>query len=161
VSDAATEGLRLRMKIWTDPETSLRYLIAMGMMRDVAKGRPISDVMIAYVMRDDATRMIEMTSGEWNALPFHYFKEDGPAPRASARVPDKIARLDFSPTKFPIAIRIYSGKTKEVIWSREITLAEARDLAKVEIPGYAGTEHYPVRTEIAYADGTTEVGGME
>lgn len=72
-----------------------------------------------------------------------------------------VTRHNFSPTKFPIAIRIYSGKTKEVIWSREITLEEARSLAKVDIPGYAGTEHYPVRTEIAYADGTTEVGGME
>lgn len=71
------------------------------------------------------------------------------------------ARHDFTPDKFPLTIRIFSGKTGEVIWSREVALEEARDLAKIEIPGYAGTEHYPVRTEIAFADGTTDVGGME
>jgi hypothetical protein len=161
-----SEDLRLRMKIWTDPKTSLRYLTAMGMMRDVENGRPTSNVMIIYVMRDDDTRMIELTSEEWNALPFYFFKEDGPAPRAIARVPDEIvtkpcARHDFAPAMFPLTIRIYSGKTQDLLWSREVTLDEAKGLAKVEIPGYAGTEHYPVRTEIAYADGTTEVGGMK
>ncbi len=70
------------------------------------------------------------------------------------------ARHDFSPTKFPLTIKLYSSKTGELLWARAVTLDEARGLAKVEIPGYGGTEHYPVRVEIEYADGTTEVGGM-
>jgi hypothetical protein len=36
-----------------------------------------------------------------------------------------------------------------------VTLDEARSLAKIEIPSFAGTEHYPVLAEILYADGTT------
>ena len=70
------------------------------------------------------------------------------------------ARHDYSPEKFPLTMRIYSSKTGEVVWSRTVTLDEARGLAKIEIPSYAGTEHYPVRAEIAYADGTIADGGM-
>lgn len=70
------------------------------------------------------------------------------------------ARHNFPPEKFPITFRTYSGKTGELLWSRTVTLDEARSLAKVEVPGYAGTEHYPVRTEIVYADGTTTLDGM-
>jgi hypothetical protein len=70
------------------------------------------------------------------------------------------ARYDLSPNKFPITLRLHSGKTGEVLWSRSVTIDEARNLAKVQIPGYAGTDHYPVRAEIEYADGTTEVGGL-
>jgi hypothetical protein len=71
------------------------------------------------------------------------------------------ARQDLSPKKFPITIKLLSSKTGEVVWSHVITLEEARSLAKVEIPSYANTEHYPVRAEIEYADGTTDVGGMQ
>ncbi len=71
------------------------------------------------------------------------------------------ARHDYSPEKFPLTMRIYSGKTGAVVWSRTVTLDEARSLAKIEIPSYAGTEHYPVRAEIAYADGTIADGGMQ
>ena len=71
------------------------------------------------------------------------------------------ARHDYSPEKFPLTMRIYSGKTGEVVWSRTVTRDEARGLAKIEIPSYAGTEHYPVRAEIAYADGTIADGGMQ
>lgn len=70
------------------------------------------------------------------------------------------ARHDLSPDRFPITIRLHSGKTGKALWSRTITIAEARDLAKVQIPSYANTDHYPVRAEIEYADGTTEVGGL-
>jgi hypothetical protein len=48
-----------------------------------------------------------------------------------------------------------------VLWSRTVTLDEARQLAKVKIPGYAGTEHYPVSVEIVYADGTTADGALQ
>jgi hypothetical protein len=67
---------------------------------------------------------------------------------------------DLSPDKFPLTIKILSGKTGEILWLREVTLAKARMLAEVLIPGYAHTEHYPVRAEITYADGTTEIRGM-
>lgn len=64
------------------------------------------------------------------------------------------ARHDFSPAKFPLTMRLYSSKTGQVVWSRTIALDEARQLAKIEIPSYADSEHYPVRAEIVYADGT-------
>lgn len=70
-------------------------------------------------------------------------------------------RQDLSPKKFPMTMKLVSGKTGEVLWTRVITLDEARILARIEIPSYAGTEHYPVRAEIEYADGTTDVGGMQ
>jgi len=78
-------GLRLRMKIWTDPRTLLRYLMPMGLFRDVVKGQPVTDVMYAYAMRDDVTKLVTLTAAEWNTLPFFYFQEDGWAPRANER----------------------------------------------------------------------------
>jgi hypothetical protein len=75
--------------------------------------------------------------------------------------PKPTARHDLTPEKFPLALRLYSGKTGEVVWSRTVTLAEAHQLAKVEIPSYAGSDHYPVRAEITYADGTTHDGAMQ
>ena len=83
-------GLRLRLKVWTDPATAKRYLMPSGFMRDVVNGHPVSDVMYAYAMRDDDTKIVTLTALEWNALPFFYFEEGGTAPRASARRPDVI-----------------------------------------------------------------------
>jgi hypothetical protein len=77
--------LRIRMKIWTDPATSRRYLMPTAIMPD-----PKSGVLTAYAMTDEDTRMVRLTAAEWNALPFFYFREDGPAPRAIARPPDAI-----------------------------------------------------------------------
>lgn len=71
------------------------------------------------------------------------------------------ARHDYPVTKFPITYRLFRGKTGDLLWERTVTLEEARRLAKVEIPGYGGTEHYPVRAEIAYADGTTSTQVMQ
>jgi hypothetical protein len=71
------------------------------------------------------------------------------------------ARVDLSPDAFPLTIRLFSGKTGEVLWSRTITIDEARGLAKIDVPGYAGTEHYPVRSEITYANGATAVEGLQ
>lgn len=71
------------------------------------------------------------------------------------------ARHDFPPEKYPLTIRFISGTTGAVVWERIVTLEEARDLAKVEIPSFAGTDHYPVRAEIIYADGTSETEGMQ
>jgi len=84
------EGLRLRMKVWTDPKTAKRYLMPTAFMRDIVKGRPVSDRMYAYAMSDDNTKIVTLTATEWNSLPFFYFQEDGPAPRASARPVDVI-----------------------------------------------------------------------
>jgi len=69
-------------------------------------------------------------------------------------------RRDLSARKFPITLKLVSGTTDEVVWSRTITLDEARGLAKIEVPSFAETRHHPVRTEVEYADGTSEVGGM-
>jgi hypothetical protein len=81
-------GLRLRMKVWTDPGTLKRYLMPTGFMRDLVRGQPVSDAMYAYAMSDDDTRLVELTATEWNSLPFFYFQEDGYAPRAAARPMD-------------------------------------------------------------------------
>jgi hypothetical protein len=78
------EGLRLRMKVWTDSKTGKRYLMPAAFMRDVVKGQPVSDAMYAYAMSDDSTKLVTLTAREWNSLPFFYFQEDGPAPRATA-----------------------------------------------------------------------------
>lgn len=71
------------------------------------------------------------------------------------------ARHDLAPSKFPFTLKLISGTTGEVVWSRTVTIDEARGLAKVEIPSFANSAHYPVRAEILYADGTTEVRGMQ
>src|SRR4029450_8742108 len=62
------EQIRLRMKVWTDPKTARGYLIPTAFMRDVVNGRPISDVMCAYAMSDDDTRIVTLTADEWNTL---------------------------------------------------------------------------------------------
>lgn len=89
-TEIATEGLRLRMKVWTDPKTAKRYLMPSAFMRDVVNGKPVTDKMYAYAMRDDDTKLVTLTAAEWNALPFFYFREDGSAPRATARPVDVI-----------------------------------------------------------------------
>jgi len=79
------KGLRLRVKIWTDPATSRRYLMPSAFVSD-----PRFGTMTAYAMTDDDTKIVKLTPVEWNALPFFFFQEDGPAPRAAARPVDAI-----------------------------------------------------------------------
>ena len=69
-----------------------------------------------------------------------------------------IARREYTPEKFPLTIQLYSNGTGELVWSRTVTLEEARAVAKIEIPSYLGTVHYPVRAEITCADGTCTDG---
>lgn len=69
-----------------------------------------------------------------------------------------IACHDFSPEKYPITIRIRSGKTGKELWWRTITLDEARTRPRIEIPSYAGSEHWPVHVDVAYADETIDIG---
>ena len=82
---APSEGLRLRMKIWTDPTTSKRYLAPTAVMSD-----PRFGTMVVYAMSDEDTKIIRLTPIEWNALPFFYFKEDGAAPRGAPRPADAL-----------------------------------------------------------------------
>lgn len=70
-------------------------------------------------------------------------------------------RHDLSPEKFPFKIKLISGTTGAVVWSRVVTINEARGLAKVEIPSFTDSKHYPVRAEIEYADGTIECGSKQ
>ena len=70
-------------------------------------------------------------------------------------------RHDLSPKKFPFTLKLVSGTTGKVVWSRTVTIDEARGLAKIQIPSFADSEHYPVRAEIEYADGTTDIKGMQ
>lgn len=83
--DLPAESLRVRVKIWTDPATGRRYLMPTAIMHDARSG-----ILTAYAMTDEDTKTVKLTAVEWNALPFFYFQEDGPAPRASARPPDAI-----------------------------------------------------------------------
>jgi hypothetical protein len=78
-------GLRLRMKVWTDPQTRKRYLLPVAFMRDLVRGQPVTDVMYSYAVADGETRTILLTAHEWNSLPFFYFQENGHAPRGAAR----------------------------------------------------------------------------
>jgi hypothetical protein len=80
-SEEPAAKLRVRMKVWTDPTTAKRYLVPSAFMRDLLNGQPISDAMYAYALRDDDTQTVLLTAGEWQALPFVYVQEDGPAPR--------------------------------------------------------------------------------
>ena len=67
--------------------------------------------------------------------------------------PVALPRLhSYPPEKFPLTMRLFSGKTGEVLWSRTVTLEEARSLATIQIPAYGHTDHVPVRAEITCAD---------
>ena len=79
---APSVGMRLRMKIWTDPSTQKRYLVPTALVpkpRENPKG-----LLTVYAVsdEDEDTKTLKLTRLEWNALPFFYFQEDGPAPRA-------------------------------------------------------------------------------
>ena len=86
----APEGLRLRVKVWTDPQSTRRYLMPTAIMSDPTRG-----LLTAYAMTDGDTKAIKLTAAEWNALPFYYFKEDGPAPRASALALHELAPIEL------------------------------------------------------------------
>jgi hypothetical protein len=64
-------NLRLKMKVYTNPETGRRYLAATGV---VERG-----FVYATVMSDKETKGAALSIDEWNDLPYFYFKEDGPA----------------------------------------------------------------------------------
>lgn len=73
--DNTVSSLRLRMKIWVHPETQKRFMVAAGYLELK------SERMIAYAMSDEQTYPLKLTIDEWNALPYFFFREDGPAPK--------------------------------------------------------------------------------
>ena len=57
------------------------------------------------------------------------------------------------PEAFPITIQIFSGSTGEVLWSAIVEKPQPIDSwARIEIPGFGGTKHAPVRVEVKYGD---------
>ena len=72
---ATPVDLRIRVKIWTDPANGRRYLMP------TAIPDPKSGVLTAYAITDEDTKVMKLSVAQWNALPFFYFREDGPAPR--------------------------------------------------------------------------------
>lgn len=77
--------LRIKMKTWTDPVNGNMYMVASGYF-NLAEER-----MVAYAMRDDEARQLRFTIDEWNDLPYHFFNEDGPAPKpAKSYRPDPV-----------------------------------------------------------------------
>lgn len=57
---------------------------------------------------------------------------------------------------FPVTIRIFSGATGEILWSTIVNPLDGKPVP-IQIPGFAGTEHVPVRVEIKHADGSIEI----
>jgi hypothetical protein len=60
----------------------------------------------------------------------------------------------FARSKFPITLTLYSHSGVE-LWSKTLT-DPGEDLGVIDVPGFGGTEHAPVRCVIVYGDGTSE-----
>lgn len=58
----------------------------------------------------------------------------------------------LSPQLFPVRMRLVDEATGEQLWQRVVTLEEATDLARVQVPGF-GKDSRTVRTEITDATG--------
>jgi hypothetical protein len=65
--------LRLKMKVYTDPVSGHRFMVAVGSLS------PALGLMNALLLSDELTRFVLMSVEQWNALEWCYFKEDGPA----------------------------------------------------------------------------------
>ena len=62
-------GLRLRLKVWTDPHTKKRYLAPSAQI-DMTRG-----IVTVHTVSEGGVKKIQMNPVEWNALPFHDFIE--------------------------------------------------------------------------------------
>lgn len=51
----------------------------------IAMANPTSTNVTALAMSDDKTIKVELTDEEWNALPYHWFVDAGPAPKPEHR----------------------------------------------------------------------------
>lgn len=72
-----SEKLRVSVKVFV--RDGKRYLCAMGAYN------PATDRVHAFAMSEEGTVQVALTDTEWNALPFFWFVEDGPAPKPEHR----------------------------------------------------------------------------
>jgi hypothetical protein len=68
------------MKVYTDKDNKL-YMAAVAYI-DAA-----NEKVVTYAMSEVKTFQLKLTIAEWNALPYHYFKDDGEAPRPERKWP--------------------------------------------------------------------------
>lgn len=80
----STDPMRLRARVFTNPFTGKRYLVSMA-IADIAK-----EQVHVYFMSDEETLFQAMSINDYNALPYFFFKEDGPAPKPEMRVADEL-----------------------------------------------------------------------
>ena len=82
--------LRVRLKVWVDPETGQRYIVSGGV--PILKDRDDSIYMKAMIVSDSRVRFITVSLKEWENLEFFYFKEDGVVPPGNnpSRLFDKV-----------------------------------------------------------------------
>lgn len=76
--------MRLRMKVFTDETTGNRYLVSMA-IANLAE-----ETVHVYFMSDEETIFRSLSIDDYNALPYFFFKEDGPAPKPVMRVADEL-----------------------------------------------------------------------
>jgi len=77
--------VRLRAKVFTNETTGQRYLVSMAMFN------PERETVHVYFMSDEETLFQIMSVEDYNALPYFFFKEDGPAPKPEMRVADVLS----------------------------------------------------------------------
>ncbi len=76
--------MRLRVKVFTAPATGKRYLVSIAMFN------PEREELHVYFMSDEETLFRSLPIDDYNALPYFFFKEDGPAPRPEMRVAEPL-----------------------------------------------------------------------
>jgi hypothetical protein len=77
-------AFRLKMKVYES--NGQTYVVSLGVMV------PLEERMACYVMNDDFTTMVTLTVDEYNALPYRWFEDRGPAPKASAIPPTQVKK---------------------------------------------------------------------
>lgn len=76
--------MRLRMKVFADASTGKKYVVSIALLD------PKTETVRAYLMSDEETRFVALSIDDYNAIPYSFFDEDGPAPPASARFPEPL-----------------------------------------------------------------------
>jgi hypothetical protein len=67
---------------------------------------------------------------------------------------EELAAAPLSPSSPTIFLKVYSGKTEELLCSREVDQEVLEDAAARCVPDYRGTEHTPIRIDIEGTPGT-------
>lgn len=73
--------MRLRVKVWTDPESGKRFLAAGGVFA------PAKDQVLFFAMSDEETKHVKVDSQSWNDLPYFWFEEDGESEKPPEKWP--------------------------------------------------------------------------